>query len=90
MITVAAIITTQALDREDIGSYQFSMTAQDQTSNPLSATVPVFITILDVNDNSPIFPSTSYIYSVSEGTEDSLLSVFNVSLLDITLMYVIW
>lgn len=79
IVTVARVITSQALDREDVDMYQLLLTAQDQTSVPLSATVPVVVTVADVNDNDPVFPSPVYAFSISEGTSNLLVMNFTVS-----------
>lgn len=79
VVTMARIVTTQALDREDIELYQLTLTARDLTSTPLSASVPVNVTVIDANDNSPFFPSPSYTFNISEGTTTSLVMEFTVS-----------
>lgn len=79
VVTLARIVTTQALDREDIDLYQLTLTAQDLTNTPLAASVPVNVTVVDVNDNSPFFPSPSYTFNISEGTTVSLVMEFTVS-----------
>ena len=79
VVTIARVITTQLLDREDIELYQFFLTAQDQTNAPLLTTVPVNITVLDDNDNDPIFPRSSYVFSISETTSNLLVMEFTVT-----------
>ena len=43
------------LDRETTPSYMFSVIASDQGSKSLSSEVNVTVTILDLNDNQPLF-----------------------------------
>lgn len=51
--------TTTALDREQCPSYAFSVSAVDNAAaGPLSTTVPVTITVRDVNDHAPAFPTS--------------------------------
>ncbi|ELK25388.1 Protocadherin-16 [Myotis davidii] len=51
--------TATALDREQCSSYSFSVSAVDgAAAGPLSTTVPVTITVRDVNDHAPTFPSS--------------------------------
>ncbi len=87
VVTLARIVTTQALDREDVELYQFTLMAQDLTNMPLFATVPVNVTVLDVNDNGPVFPSSSYAFNTSEGTTVSLITEFTVSIIHSALCY---
>jgi hypothetical protein len=54
------------LDREVQAVHTLSVTANDQGSPPLTSTSTVRITLLDVNDNSPIFESPTYTISVNE------------------------
>ncbi|XP_060032946.1 protocadherin-16 [Erinaceus europaeus] len=51
--------TATVLDREQCPSYAFPVSAVDgAAAGPLSSTVPVTITVRDVNDNAPIFPTS--------------------------------
>jgi len=60
-------LTTRAvLDRETLPSYQVQVIARDQGVPPQSATATVFISVLDVNDNSPEFYPQLYFASVTE------------------------
>lgn len=79
VVTIARIVTSQSLDREDVVGYEMFLTAQDRTSVPLAAVVPVNVTILDANDNNPIFSSPSFAFSISEGTVNTLIIEFTVS-----------
>lgn len=81
IVTLARIVTTRALDREDIQLYQFTLMAQDQSSMPLMATVPVNVMVADVNDNQPSFSSPSYSFNISEATTTPLIMEFTVSYL---------
>uniref|UniRef100_A0A8C2W4Z1 Protocadherin-16 n=1 Tax=Chinchilla lanigera TaxID=34839 RepID=A0A8C2W4Z1_CHILA len=51
--------TATALDREHCSSYAFSVSAVDgAAAGPLSTTVPITITVRDVNDHAPTFPTS--------------------------------
>lgn len=61
-----ALSTSRGLDRETRKEYTLEVVATDQGSPALSATVTVEVKVLDVNDNSPVFSSSSYSVDVSE------------------------
>ncbi|KAK5868901.1 hypothetical protein PBY51_009876 [Eleginops maclovinus] len=58
--------TSRPLDRENRAGYTLTVTAQDQGHPPLSSTATVEVTIMDINDHSPQFQSSSYTADVSE------------------------
>ncbi|KAK3732012.1 hypothetical protein QZH41_016882, partial [Actinostola sp. cb2023] len=60
------IRTKRTLDREDIEFYTLVICASDKGSPALNESVSVNITILDVNDNAPIFASSAYSVAVPE------------------------
>jgi len=78
-VTLVRIITSQLLDREDVSSYQFTITAEDQTDVPLSASAFVTVLVQDDNDNNPLFDSPSYTFVISESTTNLLVMNFTVS-----------
>ena len=80
VVTLARIVTSQPLDREDVSQYSLTLTASDRTSTPFTASVPVNMRILDVNDNPPLFSSSSFTFSISEGTTNLLVMNFAVSI----------
>uniref|UniRef100_W5KLY4 Protocadherin-16 n=1 Tax=Astyanax mexicanus TaxID=7994 RepID=W5KLY4_ASTMX len=73
-----ALSTSRPLDRERRDSYSLEVVAQDRGTPSLSSTATVEITVLDVNDNSPTFTSSSYTVDVSED------AAVGSSLLDVT------
>ncbi|XP_076591464.1 protocadherin-16-like [Chaetodon auriga] len=58
--------TSRPLDREKRPGYTLTVTAQDQGHPPLSSTATVEVTIMDINDHSPQFQSSSYTADISE------------------------
>lgn len=54
------------VDRETISSYQIKVIAKDQGSPPQSASATVFLSLIDVNDNVPVFYPTWYFTHISD------------------------
>lgn len=79
VVTLARVVATQPLDRENVREYDLILTAADRTDSPLMAAVPVNVTVLDTNDNEPLFLSPSFSFSISEGTTDLFIMEFTVS-----------
>ena len=55
-----------ALDRETQSSYTFGVVVFDKFGATLSSTAAIVITVTDVNDNSPVFASDTFMFSVLE------------------------
>lgn len=60
------LTTNTMLDRESISQYEIKVIARDQGIPPQSATATVYLTVEDVNDNSPEFYPIYYFVAVSE------------------------
>ena len=60
------ISTNKTLDREDIPFYSLLVQATDKGTPPLTETVKVNITIIDINDNAPQFNQSAFVVTVSE------------------------
>ena len=60
------ISTNKTLDREDIPFYSLLVQATDKGTPPLTETVKVNITIIDINDNAPQFNQSAFAVTVSE------------------------
>ncbi|TKS80796.1 Protocadherin-16 Protein dachsous -like protein 1 [Collichthys lucidus] len=58
--------TSRPLDREKRAGYTLTVTAHDQGHPPLSSTSTVEVTVMDINDHSPQFESSSYTADISE------------------------
>lgn len=69
--------TRITLDREAVGQYEIQVVARDQGIPQQSSTATVFLSVEDVNDNSPVFYPAQYFGIVDENTPagTSLLKV---------------
>nr|XP_004650449.2 cadherin EGF LAG seven-pass G-type receptor 1 [Jaculus jaculus] len=54
------------LDREEVEQYSFGVEAVDHGSPPMSSSASVSITVLDVNDNDPVFTQPVYELRLNE------------------------
>ena len=79
------ILVNGDLDREAIDFYSFEVRITDQSMEPLNRRTSsqlVNITILDQNDNEPVFDSDTYTYGPLNGNETNGFVVGNVSCTD--------
>ena len=63
---IITVSNTASLDRETEDDYVLTVTARDNGADPMNATVTISITLLDVNDNAPMFLQTHYHFSIAE------------------------
>jgi len=56
------------LDRENLSQYTLTVTVSDNGSPPQLASSNVSISVLDVNDNEPVFNQSEYSISITENT----------------------
>jgi len=56
------------LDREELSNYTLTIVATDKGEPPLSSTMDVTVTVLDVNDNTPSFSQNIYDIEIEENT----------------------
>nr|XP_033948823.1 protocadherin beta-16-like [Pseudochaenichthys georgianus] len=72
-----SLVTDSVLDREIASQYNITVTCSDEGVPSLSSSVTLTLQISDVNDNAPVFESSSYeAYIVENNTPG--LSVFTV------------
>ena len=76
--TRGRILTTRSLDREDVAVYQLTLVAEDRGISPLSTTVPLIISVIDQNDNSPAFSQNMWSIELTENTNGTIVMDFNV------------
>ncbi|XP_041905431.1 protocadherin-23 isoform X3 [Corvus kubaryi] len=63
---VGGLVLSSALDRERASSHHLVLLASDHGTPSLNSTATVLITVLDVNDNPPVFSSPEYHVHVKE------------------------
>nr|XP_032810920.1 protocadherin-18 [Petromyzon marinus] len=79
----AELVVKSRLDREQEGEYTLQLTAWDGGDPPRSGTTLVRITVLDSNDNSPVFAQTSCNVTVREdATPGTVLLTLNATDVD--------
>ncbi|XP_039767444.1 cadherin-23 isoform X1 [Ornithorhynchus anatinus] len=69
-------------DRERQSFYHLVVTVEDEGTPALSATTPVYVTVLDENDNAPVFQQQHYEVSLDEGPDTLNASLITVRALD--------
>ncbi|KAL2779071.1 protocadherin gamma-A11 isoform 3 precursor [Daubentonia madagascariensis] len=75
------LITNRVVDREQVQSYNITLTATDQGSPPLSTETHISLNVADDNDNPPFFTHSSYSVYIYENNPRGA-SIFSVSALD--------
>jgi len=63
---VGRVVLVRPVDREAAARYNITVIATDQGSPALSSTVQLEVTILDTNDNAPVFPPGGTLLHVLE------------------------
>nr|XP_060634795.1 protocadherin-23 [Anolis sagrei ordinatus] len=63
---IGNLVLRNSLDRERSSFHQLLILASDHGTPPLNATATVLITVLDTNDNPPVFTSLEYHVHVKE------------------------
>uniref|UniRef100_A0A8D0RUE2 Protocadherin gamma subfamily A, 4 n=1 Tax=Sus scrofa TaxID=9823 RepID=A0A8D0RUE2_PIG len=72
------LLTTGNLDREKNFEYNITVTATDRGTPPLSTEIHITLNVVDINDNPPSFPQTSYSVYLPENNLRGM-SIFSVS-----------
>ncbi|XP_063697547.1 cadherin-related tumor suppressor [Culicoides brevitarsis] len=67
-ITYLHLETTNSLDRETCGMYMLNISARDNGIPQRYGYLQVNVTVLDVNDNPPIFDHSDYIVTLNDST----------------------
>ncbi|XP_007647008.2 protocadherin gamma-A10-like isoform X1 [Cricetulus griseus] len=75
------LVTQRALDREQVSSYNITVTATDGGNPPLSSKVHFTLQVADINDNPPTFSQVSYFTYIPENNPRGA-SIFSVTALD--------
>ncbi|XP_061442496.1 protocadherin alpha-2-like isoform X2 [Rhineura floridana] len=69
------LVLKKTLDREEISLHHLLLTATDGGQSELTGTVQLVITVLDVNDNRPVFNQSVYEVSLLESSANGTLVV---------------
>ncbi|KAM6148970.1 protocadherin gamma-A10-like [Erethizon dorsatum] len=72
------VVTHAILDREQVSSYNITVTAKDGGSPPLSMETHFTLQVADINDNPPTFSQTSYFTYILENNPRGA-SIFSVT-----------
>ncbi|XP_027861757.1 cadherin-23 isoform X2 [Xiphophorus couchianus] len=67
--SMGKIVANQTVDFEQVQWLNFTIRAQDHGTPPRSAELPVYLRIVDVNDNNPVFLQPSYQEPVFENVD---------------------
>ncbi|XP_039477829.1 cadherin-23 [Oreochromis aureus] len=67
--SVGKIVANQTVDFEQVQWLNFTIRAQDHGTPPRIAELPVYLRIVDVNDNNPVFVQPSYQEPVFENVD---------------------
>ena len=68
-----------------VTSYQLNVTATDGGTPPLSGSTIITITVVDENDNTPIFSASTYRQSIAENSiDDSVVEILRATDADST------
>ncbi|XP_021795474.1 protocadherin gamma-A12 isoform X9 [Papio anubis] len=72
-----SLVTDIVLDREQVPSYNITVTATDRGTPPLSTEIHILLNVADTNDNPPVFLQASYSAYIPENNPRgaSLVSV---------------
>ncbi|XP_037833230.1 protocadherin alpha-3 isoform X16 [Kryptolebias marmoratus] len=77
-----SLVTKSPLDREKQSYYDIKIDARDAGHPPLSSEKKIRVVVSDVNDNSPEFSVSPYIFYITEGNDPGA-SVFSVKAFDL-------
>ena len=75
---IAQIVSDLAIDFEATPSFTVEITAKDTASGGMTGTATLVITVIDVNDNPPVFNTSVTAFSFPESTSGGTV-LFTVS-----------
>ncbi|XP_049897971.1 protocadherin alpha-3-like [Epinephelus moara] len=67
-VKIPMLVVQKSLDRETRGSHSLVLTALDGGKPPKSGTMNIVVNVLDINDNTPVFPKELYSAMLDENT----------------------
>ncbi|XP_063045437.1 protocadherin alpha-13-like [Engraulis encrasicolus] len=68
-VKIPYLVLKKPLDRETKAEHSFCLTAYDGGTPPRSGTLNVTVTVLDINDNPPVFSQELYTVTIPENAE---------------------
>nr|XP_060630216.1 protocadherin gamma-B5-like isoform X29 [Anolis sagrei ordinatus] len=71
----ANLVLNKQLDHESEGSFHLILMAVDGGEPPKTGTAKIWITVIDANDNPPVFTQVQYMVTLSENTQSGSLVV---------------
>ena len=60
LCVLGKVVANRTVDYEEVHGLNFTVRASDNGSPPRAAEIPVYLEIVDINDNNPIFDQLSY------------------------------
>nr|XP_012416964.1 PREDICTED: protocadherin alpha-8 isoform X4 [Odobenus rosmarus divergens] len=73
--TQIGLVLRKSLDREEAPEHNLLLTATDEGKPELTGTVQLLVTVLDVNDNAPIFEQTEYEVRIFENSGNGTIVI---------------
>ncbi|KAL7848430.1 hypothetical protein AOLI_G00231480 [Acnodon oligacanthus] len=67
------LMVREPLDREKVSRYEITLHVTDEGAPPLTDNETITLEVLDVNDNAPVFPQSSYTIHLVENNEPGAL-----------------
>ncbi|XP_078025474.1 protocadherin alpha-3-like isoform X21 [Epinephelus lanceolatus] len=67
-VKIPMLVVQKSLDRETRGSHSLVLTALDGGKPPKSGTMNIVVNVLDINDNTPVFPKELYSVMLDENS----------------------
>ncbi|KAL6472191.1 hypothetical protein MHYP_G00183790 [Metynnis hypsauchen] len=67
------LMVREPLDREKVSRYDITLHVTDEGAPPLTDNETITLEVLDVNDNAPVFPQSSYTIHLVENNEPGAL-----------------
>ncbi|XP_066525484.1 protocadherin gamma-A11-like [Hoplias malabaricus] len=77
-----SLVTKEHLDKELTPFYDIAITATDLGAPPLSSAEIIHVDVIDINDNSPVFLQSPYIFYIYENNKPGH-SIFSLSAVDV-------
>ncbi|GAB1604046.1 protocadherin gamma-A4-like [Argonauta hians] len=70
--SILKLVLGESLDRESVSDYYFQVIAKDEGSPPLQGVLDVHISVIDINDNAPVFTREVYNVTIKNSHQRSI------------------